>query len=286
MLEIRALYRSWKPNIVHLHTSKAGALGRLAGAFPASRIVYTMHGYDQLRIENRVFLGIDRGLRKHGGVIVAVSERDREVMLADGYDARLVRNGVSDALKSQPRDADVIGRILALRNQGLPVFLMVARDARPKRLDLARSAAERLIGKAQIAWIGGEALSTDPPNFHAIGIVPGACGYLSLVDGFLLLSDHEGLSLSILEAMSAGLPSIVSAVAGILECLGDDPCGIAVNNDVNSIVRGIGRLCADPSLRKRLGEAARGRWLREFSLLRMADSYEAIYGELLRRDRP
>ena len=54
LVALGALFRRWKPDIVHLHTSKAGALGRLAAGVDRRHIVYTMHGYDQIRVLNQI----------------------------------------------------------------------------------------------------------------------------------------------------------------------------------------------------------------------------------------
>lgn len=78
--ELGRMYREWKPDIVHLHTSKAGAIGRMASGIDRGRIVYTMHGYDQLRKANRKLLFVDKALRKRCGAIVAVSQADLEAM--------------------------------------------------------------------------------------------------------------------------------------------------------------------------------------------------------------
>lgn len=289
LLSLRALYKSWKPDIVHLHTSKAAALGRLAGVIPPNHIVYTMHGYDQLRLENRRFLSIDKLLRLRTGAIVAVSRNDQEAMSIDGYASHLIFNGVFDATKESLEDPIIIDRLSKLRASGKMVVVTIARDARPKRIDLTRQVAEILRGQAQIAWIGGDPRSGDPENFHALGVTANASAYLKYADLFLLLSDHEGLPISLLEAMSSGIPSVVSDVGGLSETL----VGIGTTElkkgstfgflvkDVEAAAAAIAQLSADPVRLKRMGTIARQIWLERYSIDSVATSYLDLYTSLL-----
>lgn len=284
---LSAAYRELRPDIVHLHTSKAGALGRLAGGIEVGRIVYTMHGYFQVKDLNRKFLLVDRALRGRCGAVVAVSDNDRRLMEADGYRVRLIPNGVPDVRRLEPRDPEVAARLSALRATGLPLAMLVARDASFKRIDLAREAARGLQGLLSVAWIGGEPRpEIDPPNFFAFGAIPGGPSYLGLADIFFLPSDHEGMSMSLLEAFSAGLPCVASAVGGNLELLGvsgagESERGACVENRAEAFVEALGRLARDGGRRQATGIAARAAWEREYSAKAMALSHEKLYRELL-----
>ncbi|MCE1195424.1 glycosyltransferase family 4 protein [bacterium] len=285
---IAALERSWAPDIVHLHTSKAGALGRLAPGIPRRRIVYTMHGYDQIRVENRTMLGIDALLRPLCGAIVAVSSRDAEAMGKDGYDVEYIPNGVPDPSR-HPAGGGAAERISGLeeiRRSALPLVIVVAREARPKRIDIARSVAQRLRGCIQVAWIGGQPRPDDPDNFHALGAAPDAAALFAHADIFFLPSDHEGMPLAVLEAMAAGLPIVASATGGVPEMLqadaaGRSRCGFALPNEVAEIADAFSLLAADAGLREKMGEAARQTWAERYSAEIMAAAYENLYRKLL-----
>jgi glycosyltransferase involved in cell wall biosynthesis len=285
VLELRELYRAWKPDIIHLHTSKAGALGRLAAGSMRSRVVYTMHGYDQLKRANRKLLLVDKALRNHCGAIVAVSKADLQAMRADGYDACLIRNGTRDATHLRRDDTALLQRIQELRTRYRVLALMVARDAAPKRIDLARKAAALLGDGIGMLWIGGDPRPDDPANFHALGTVNNAGAYMGLCDLFLLLTDHEGLSVSMLEAYSAGVPVIASAVPGCLEALdlagpGQGSYGVAVENGAHDIATAVKMLSDKDAIRMGMGQAGRRVWDAQYSSDRMAQGYLVQYKEL------
>lgn len=73
---LRRLYRECQPDIIHLHSSKAGILSRIA--FPKSKIIYTVHGFDSIRIAYRKYLPIEKFLQNRCQAIVGVSKCDAE----------------------------------------------------------------------------------------------------------------------------------------------------------------------------------------------------------------
>ncbi len=293
--EISRIYGRERPDIVHLHTSKAGLLGRIAPGIPRKRIVYTMHGYFQLSVLHRRFLPLDKAARHLCGAIVAVSENDALLMRNDGYRVCCIPNGVPDVLESTAPEGQVLGSIMDLKKAGLPLVMVVARDAGFKRIDLARECAGKLDGKAVFVWLGGSPRESDPPDFHAFDNVANAASYLKYADIYLQPSDNEGLSMSLLEALSAGLPSVASSVGGNIECLGiragtmrtdaseaicETECGFLVPNRADDMSAAILRLCLDSGLRMEKGRAARQKWAERYSCRTMSAEYLSLYGRL------
>ena len=286
LFAIRALYKTWKPDIVHVHTSKAAALGRLAGGVSPERIVYTMHGYDQLAKANKKFLFVDKLLKTRCGAIVAVSKRDEEAMRADGYEPLLIRNGADDLMKGAPPATPTSAALSAVKAKGLPVALMIARRVAPKRPDLVRAAAKSLVGTISVAWIGGERETGDPENFYALGSAPNAGSYATLADFLVLPSEHEGAPMSILEAFSAGKPVVASDVGGIPELLearqpGGFCCGITVKNTVEGFAWAMRTLASDARKRITMGQLARDEWTKKYSGNGMANEYENLYNRFI-----
>lgn len=296
--ELRALgglsrtYREWKPDIVNLHTSKAGLLGRLAPGLPRRHIVYTMHGYFQLRDINRKFLFLDKALKGLCGAIVAVSRMDQAQMEEDGYAPVCIPNGIPDTRSMAPQAPELVARLKALKEGGRVLIMVIARDASFKRLDLAREVAASLGDKAWVVWLGGDPQAGDPEGFLALGAWPQASAYLRYADIYLQPSNHEGLSMSLLEGLSAGIPCVASSVGGNIECLGQDPrsvqdggvegplysdYGVLVPNRAGVMAEVVSGLCAEPGRRQAMGRAARAAYEARYSSPAMARAYLELY---------
>ena len=121
-------------------------------------------------------------------------------------------------------------------------------------------------------------------SVKAIGRVKEIIGYYYLSDAYLLPSYSEGLSIALIEAMSAGLPPIASAVGGNPEVIENGVDGILVKaGDIDGLSNEIERLATDDALRIRFAKAARSKIELEFSLERMTQRYSDIYEDLARK---
>ncbi|MDR0371551.1 MAG: glycosyltransferase [Prevotellaceae bacterium] len=97
IFRLRKIYRQYKPDVIHLHSSKMGLLGRLA--FPKSRIVYTVHGFDSIRIAYRKFLFIEKLLSGRVKHIIGVSRYDYNNFISEKLSENnisYIYNGVTD----------------------------------------------------------------------------------------------------------------------------------------------------------------------------------------------
>jgi glycosyltransferase involved in cell wall biosynthesis len=88
------LYQKYKPDIIHLHSSKAGILGRLV--FPKNKVIYTVHGFDSIRLEYRQYLPVERFLQNRCKAIVAVSHYDENNLRSEhiNHNVKCVYNGI------------------------------------------------------------------------------------------------------------------------------------------------------------------------------------------------
>jgi glycosyltransferase involved in cell wall biosynthesis len=97
ILQLRKIYRQYNPDVVHLHSSKMGLLGRLA--FPKSKIVYTVHGFDSIRVAYRKFLFIEKLLSNRAMYIIGVSRYDYNNFMTEKLgesNISYIYNGVTD----------------------------------------------------------------------------------------------------------------------------------------------------------------------------------------------
>ncbi|HCO67852.1 MAG TPA: hypothetical protein DIT04_08900, partial [Dysgonomonas sp.] len=103
LLYFRIKYR---PDIIHLHSSKMGVLGRLI--FNPQKVVLTLHGFDSVRKAYRKFLIVEKKLKNRAAKIIAVSQYDVECMKEEGIEKNvtLIYNGVTDHYISADNKVD------------------------------------------------------------------------------------------------------------------------------------------------------------------------------------
>lgn len=265
--------RRLQPDIVHLHSSKAGLLGRLV--FPKQKIVYTIHGFDSVRVAFRKFLPIERLMQRRCAAIVGVSQYDMNNLHSEGIfsNTYLVYNGVS-APDEKP-----------LTHVSLPVgyaktLLCIARVAKPKRYDIFIDCAKRLPQYAFV-WIGNlTPIDNVPDNVFFLGNIPNASTYCKLADLFILPSDYEGLPIVILEAMCQGKPIVASKVGGIPEMVIDGKNGFVVPNDSAIFSEKIQYILRNEDILQQFSNYSLELYKNRFTNKKMVEAYLRIYTDV------
>ncbi|MDR1810189.1 MAG: glycosyltransferase [Prevotella sp.] len=287
-LFLRLLYYriKYRPDIVHLHSSKMGALGRIA--FNPATVVYTVHGFDSLRIAFKKWLFVEKLLKNRAACIVGVSRYDIDGLKAEGIskNVALVYNGLTDYCeqeKNMDAPLPLAGKFEELKAKYPKLILCISRISKQKKFDLFVELSRRMPSYAFV-WIGNKYEMTGlPANAYCLGETESAHTYLNYADLFILPSNYEGLPMSILEALSYGVPVVASAVGGIGEIL-DGSNGFAVENTAEAFEEKI-NYCMDETVRARMSEAARNAYLQKFTIDKMVDGYKQIYERLYERQR-
>jgi glycosyltransferase involved in cell wall biosynthesis len=115
----------------------------------------------------------------------------------------------------------------------------------------------------------------------------GVLKWLRAGDVFTLISAIEGLPCSLIEAMSAGLPPVVSRIPAHTQLVENEVDGVLTElGNQESIARGLVRLLEDPAARTRMGSAARRRMLEQFSTARVVDCYETLFADCVGAETP
>ncbi len=110
----------------------------------------------------------------------------------------------------------------------------------------------------------------------------GVLAWLQAGDVFTLISAVEGLPCSVLEAMSAGLPSVLSDIPAHTQLVDNEVHGLITElGNQNSIAEGLVRALGDPELRKAMGAAARRRMIEQYSTDRVVTHYETLFQKVL-----
>jgi len=111
---------------------------------------------------------------------------------------------------------------------------------------------------------------------------------MGAADVFVLSSEREGLSITLLEAMRAGCPCVATRIGGNTEAVDDGVTGrIVPASDAEALAAALAELLRDPARARAFGAAGRRRWAERFTAERMVRATEALYREeLARAGRP
>jgi glycosyltransferase involved in cell wall biosynthesis len=290
LFELARLLRRERPQILHASSSKAGVLGRLAAALTRVPIrIFTVHGWAFAAYEGlpaRLYRLTDRLMAPLTTVTICVSERERAAGLAAGTCREertvVIRNAV-----------DVAAAPRSNHDRAKPRLISVGRLKAPKDfLTLIRALAELPKESFEAVIVGdGPDRGTVDAEIRRLGLdgsvqlagqrhdVP---ALLARSDVFVLSSRSEGLPVSVLEAMAAGLPVVASSVGGLAELVVDGESGMLVPpGDPESLASALRRLIDDHQLRQELGAAARARARASFDLGAFRRAHVDLYDRQL-----
>ena len=279
--------------MIHVHSAKAGFLGRLAAATHGRRrdCVFTPHGWSWWAaegLEARLYLNLERLAAHWCRTIVALSADVRDAGLAarvgDPGQYRVIPNGVPLERFALPR-RPVRGRIL-----------MVGRLAPPKRPDLAIRALASVreqIPDAELHIVGDGSLRTEAGALAAELGLGGAVQFLGTREDVpellaeaecaLLASDYEGSPLAVVEAMAASVAVVATEVGGVGELVRPGATGaIARKGDAEARARALLDALGDPERAAALGAEGRRLAQEELSLDCMVGRLVGLYEETAR----
>ena len=270
----------YRPHVVHLHSSKIGVLGRIA--FSPFKTVYTVHGFDSVRLANRKFLLLEKILKYWCKFVVGVSKYDFLNLQKENirWNVSTVYNGVKDYSNSPAPKHDLTTVIIAKKNVFKRIILCVARDDAPKLPDLFTKIAQNN-PEYFFIWIGNSNNRNNTDNLLWAGTIPEAYLFMSLTDLFILPSGFEGLPMCILEAFSFSKPVVASNVGGIPELLNGEN-GIAVENSVEEFSKAIHHFFDSQTVYNTACKAARKTYELDLQDCVMANRYMELYRKIYR----
>lgn len=283
--ELKKVIKQFNPDIIHLHSSKAGVLGRLA-AFPyCHQVVYTVHGFDSIRLKYRVFLPFEKILQNFCGAIAGVSDYDNRNLKSEKITKNVttVYNGIDEK--------SIIPSFQFPVKTDKKIIMTIARISPPqKKIQMFLDVAEKL-PDYQFVWFGGSPdYSTEelfsvyriPENVNLLGDVQNASSYIHFCDLFVLFSNFEGLPMTIIEAMSQKKAIVASDVGGVYELV-DESNGCLIKNDVEAACTAIKKILDDEDVRTNMAEKSYDKFKESFTLERMWAGYKSIYEKLSKK---
>jgi glycosyltransferase involved in cell wall biosynthesis len=301
VLAARRYVKEFGPfDAIHGHSSKGGAVARLAALGTSSAAFYTLHGFiimdPLLALWKRAFyLGVELvlGLRTSRIIAVAPEERREAVRLGLGRErVVLVPNGVGPADLTPRSEAR---RAIGMVDDEAPVIGFVGRLVTQKAPELLVSAMAHVTAKcpaARLALVGTGPLELELRELVRdlglddrvlwLGERP-ASSVLAAFDVFAMSSRKEGLPYVVLEAMAAGLPVVAADSSGVDSLVATGVNGIVVpRGDAAAFGDALAALVADPALRARYGSVSLER-IRHFTIDSMVEKTLALYTEAIER---
>jgi glycosyltransferase involved in cell wall biosynthesis len=302
------LIRKERPSILHTHTAKAGAVGRIAALLAGSArppiIVHTFHGH-VLRgyfnpLTTLAFRTLERWLARITTVLVAVSPEVRDdlvrMQVAPASKFSVIRLGIELDERVEALD-DARGETRRLLGVSPDAFVVgwVGRMTAVKRTDDVLKTMRRLVDGGVDAYL---LLVGDGPDrehleryAHELGLAKRCLfvGYqedvgrfYTAIDALLLPSANEGTPVSVIEALAAGRPAVATRVGGVPDVVREGVDGFLVEvGDAQGLADRLSQLAADPEQRARMGAEGRARVLERYAVERLVDDVDRLYRSLL-----
>jgi glycosyltransferase involved in cell wall biosynthesis len=289
-------------DVIHGHSSKGGALARLAAFGTGVPVFYTPHGFIMLdpqlsRLKWLFYLMVEFGMSLWTRRIIAVSPEEARSGVQLGLGRRrilTIPNGVGparltprDEVRAQlglAEDAVVIGFVGRLVEQKAPEILVEA-----------FAAIVKSVPNARLVMVGSGSMDHALPKLATeLGVRDkvlmlgerDARTVLAAFDIFALPSRKEGLPYVVLEAMAAGLPVVTSTTAGTEILVVPGMNGAVVpTEDVSALSRALLELATDPGRRKQYGRASLQR-VKLFTIDLMADRTLEAYVSSVQQEAP
>ena len=213
--ELRAIEKEVKPDIIHLHSSIAGGLGRIAYKGKYNTVVYTPHGYAHILMgpgkKSKLYRWMEGALGKTNSMTLTCCESEDEVAKTLCKRTAYIETGVNLADLSAFLDG-----IEPVHNEKFTVFTL-GRACVQKQPQLFNRIAE-LVPNARFVWIGNGELENEltAPNIEVTGWKPrkDALAMAKGADAFILCSLGEAIAMSLIENMYIKKLILVSNTMG------------------------------------------------------------------------
>lgn len=316
-LKMKALIKEFKPDVVHTHAAKSGAIGRLAAAAcGVPVIVHTFHGHVFHsyfnRFKTQAFINIERYLARRSSGIIAISEIQKQE-LADTYriapagkisiiplgfdldrfgtnqDAKRAAFRQRFGLAEDELAIGIVGRIVPVKNHALFVAAaaeLVNQSSRKLRFVIVGDGDMRGPMEAQFREAGLDYAYWPEEPRPAQAICTSWQTEMDEVfaglDIVALCSHNEGTPVSLIEAQAAARPVVSTEVGGVANVVEEGRAGfITPAGQSQAFAAALLRLTEDAALREAFGAHGRQFVQSRFSYQRLVADMDAYYRRLL-----
>jgi glycosyltransferase involved in cell wall biosynthesis len=289
---LRKILRESKPDLLHVHSSKAGFLGRFAAKSLNIPVVFTAHGWAMSggvsTISKFFYKSLERLAAYLSSAIITVSNYDRDLAL----DCNIGNSNLITAVHNGVPDIPDVRQSKKYTKNNCK-FLMVARfDDQKNHCDLLNALANIPRHNWELDLVGDGPLFSDIKRLahkldihnkiNFVGYTSNVKRFLLDADVFVLISNWEGLPLTILEAMSVRLPIVASNVGGVSECVTEHENGFLIEReDVSKLTLSLNKLIESKEFRKHMGNKSREKYEKFFTFDRMLGDTICVYNQTL-----
>jgi glycosyltransferase involved in cell wall biosynthesis len=285
--EIERVIESFKPDLIHTHTFKAGFLVRLRRReIPVIHSFHGHHLYDPEFgfIKRNILNIIERLLAPRATRFITIGKKVRDELLEVGIGKAKQYLSIAPGIAPLELVGEASVRSRFGFSQDQTLVLWLGRFTQVKRPDKVVEIA-RLLPRIRFVMAGGGELldkvkASAPGNVSFVGFQD-KNEMWSIADIALSTSDSEGMPLSLIEAQMAGVPVVSTDVGSVSEILEDGITGYLAGKDVKELASKIEMVIQDLESGAKLGKAAKLRAEREFSSSVMADAHLGLYKDVL-----
>lgn len=309
--KIKEIIREFKPDIVHTHAAKAGALGRRAAyKCKVPVIVHTFHGHVFHsyfgKAKTTLFKKIERNLAKKSTGIIAISEQQKHelseihnICSADkikiiplGFDLDKFRVNneenriaIREKYTIQPHEIAIaiVGRLAPIKDHDffLNVIERIMHEEKlPIRVFIVGDGSEAGAIRERV-----NAINTNFPELITMtSWITNIGEFNSGMDIIALTSKNEGTPVSLIEAQAGGLPVISTDVGGVKDIVANEKTGFIVPvNDLELYAEKLKKLITDQKLREKMSQNGWDHVREQFHYTRLVKNMEDYYRELLEK---
>jgi glycosyltransferase involved in cell wall biosynthesis len=315
--QLKTLIKNFKPDIVHTHAAKPGAVGRLAAASEkVPVIVHTFHGHVFHSYFNsaktKFFINTERFLARKSDAIVAISEQQKKELAIDfkiapaekfkvvplGFDLDRFRSNQGEKRKKFRTEFNlgddeiaigIIGRLVPVKNHYLfmKAIKYVFNNTQKKVKAFIIGDGETRADLENVAREVNIPFTTETASEHNQPLV--FTSWRSDVDAInagldivCLTSFNEGTPVSLIEAQAANKPIVSTRVGGIADIVVEGETALLADiQDTERFCQHLLRLVEDDALRQRLGQSSHQHVMEKFSYQRLVSDMSQLYYELL-----
>ena len=303
---VRTLIKKYNPDIVYAHSSKAGAIARVADIGLKNHCVYNPHGWAfNMRCSAKkraMYTAIEKVAAPFCNKIICISDAEKQSALDkkicrndklqvifNGVDIEAYENGVHGAVTRKdlniPEDAFVVGMVGRMSPQKAPdVFVKMAKQVKEK----VPNAHFIIVGngnqEAEIRKYAKDNVFSD--SLHITGWVDNPMSYVELFDVACLLSRWDGFGLVLPEYMMAGKPIVASRVDAIPNIIRDGENGLLVEvDDASGASEAVLLIYRDDELRKRLVEQGMENVHNRFNAQRVSEEHGKLIIKMVEKNK-